>query len=453
VLNQCDIYLNGANATWSTSGTTASGDLDVETVMLHEAGHCLGLDHFGLGNVMQGDVQAGFQKRGLDQQDIDALCQHNPISGGIGSPCPDGGGCGNTVPGIKCVTQPLPTGSAKFCTVGCQDGTGFQCDVPLYCQAANFFSPTFTGACLRSGNTVTTVGSPCVAGSNCSSSLGVCQADVGPGFFPRWVQGYCTQHCEAGQPNCPAGSACTLTPAAFCLASCRVGLADCRPDYSCALTSNGGVCIPSCHADSDCGDVVNYQCRVCDGLCVARQNVSGQIGDVCSVDTQCGAGQICSAVLPGKPGMLCTLPCGKGCGDCPTGAACHPIAPTNALYCLKTCSGPGTCQAGTRCANLPTGRGCVPPCDNDFDCNVGENCVLGDCINPNEDDAGCGAFCMTGDSGHPIIPPKKDGGSGPGGTGGCGCSTPSDFAALLAAAAVLWAMSRRRVRERAWPRR
>lgn len=448
-LNRCDIYANGVpGISWSVGDPTPTGSVDLETVMLHEAGHCLGLDHFGdsaFPTVMQGAIEEGFQRRQLTQYDISALCDRNALQGAIGSPCLADGGCGSTVPGIKCITQPLGTGSAKFCTIGCQTGTGFVCDVPLYCDAATFFNPTFSGACLRAVNTVTAVGAPCTANNQCSSAVGLCNVqDVHPSGLPRWAQGYCSQSCAIGQPPCPAGAQCTDVGGAnpICLKSCRVGLADCRPGYSCAQSVNGGVCVPSCYQDVDCGNSALYQCRTCDGLCVDRQNTSGQIGDLCSQDQQCGAGQLCAS--PGLGQKLCTLSCGVGCGNCPTGSTCHPIPPSNALFCLRTCTGPGTCPTGTRCANLSTGRACVGACINSNECPVGQDCVNGDCFNPGENDGGCEPFCTMFDAGKPITPKKDAGTGGGGGSGGCGCASTADLSGLFALVLVLWVQRLRR---------
>lgn len=457
VLTTCDIYLNGVGINWSVASPTLSGSVDLESVMLHETGHCLGLNHFGsqtFSGVMAGAVQEGYQLRQLSSLDVTGLCERNPIQGQIGSPCLTDGGCGSSVAGIKCINQPLASGSAKFCTVGCATGTGFVCDLPLFCEPATFFSPGKDGACLRAVNTVTRVGAPCNMDNQCGSSVGRCQPqDSQPSGVIRWNQGYCYQTCATGQPVCPAGSQCTALggPAPVCLASCRVGLADCRPGYSCAQSINGGVCVPSCAQDIDCGDVVNFQCRICDGLCVNRQNSSGQIGDFCQQDTQCGAGQLCAKPEPLRPTKLCTISCGSGCGSCPTGSACHPLPPTNALSCLRTCTGSGTCPPGLRCASLSTGRACLGPCNNDDAmCPLGQECFDGDCYNFSED-AGCGAFCMQADSGKPIVVPKRDAGTGGGGSGGCGCATSSELAGLLAVGFVAWALGRKQ-RERAWRR-
>ena len=449
VLVQCDIYLNGVGINWSVSPSTATGSVDLETVMLHEEGHCLGMDHWQpeppFVGVMVGSVQEGFQRRSPGSEDVRALCERNPVQGSVGSPCLADGGCGSTVNGIKCVTQPLASGSAKFCTIGCPTGTGFVCDLPLYCEAASYF-PGSTGACLRAADTITRVGAPCTADNQCNSAMGLCQPQGSqPSGFQRWSQGYCYQTCAQGQAVCPAGSQCTNigNPTPICLLSCRVGLADCRPGYSCAQSVNGGVCVPSCFQDIDCGDVANYQCRTCDGLCVARQNSSGQVGDPCQQDEECGSGQVCTRPDPTKAGKLCTVSCGSGCALCPTGSACHPTAPANALSCLRICTGAGTCPTGTRCANLPTGRACMPPCLSNSDCPVGQDCISGECFNPGEDDAGCGAFCPKVDAGHPIIQPMADAGTG-GGKGGCGCSSV-DLSGFLALIFVGWALSRPRL--------
>lgn len=443
-LEQCDIYLNGVTGiNWSIQDPTPTGSVDLETVMLHEAGHCLGLFHFGSDaypTVMQGAVQEGFQRRTLTQFDVTALCDRNPIIGGVGSPCLADGGCGSTIPNIKCITQPLATGSSKFCTVGCQTNSGAGCELPLYCTAATFFNPTNDGACLRPVNTVTTVGEPCAMNNQCGSAVGLCNVqDAQPSGNVRWSQGYCTQSCAAGQPACPGGSRCTdvgnTNP--LCLKSCRVGLADCRPGYSCAESGSGGVCVPSCYADVDCGNTALYACRTCDGLCVDRQTPGAVVGDLCSVDSQCGLGQLCAT--SGIGGKLCTVSCGVGCGSCPTGSACHPIPPGNALFCMRTCSGHGTCPSGTRCGNLPTGRVCVRSCILSSECPVGQDCVDGDCYNPGEIDAGCEPFCTTIDGGKPIG--KKDAGTGGGGggSGGCGCASTTDFAQLGLVGLVCWA--------------
>ena len=68
-LNEVDIALN-ANKPWSTTGDTNA--YDVKSVVLHEVGHLLGLDHSSdTDAVMYGYIGEGELKRSLTQDDID----------------------------------------------------------------------------------------------------------------------------------------------------------------------------------------------------------------------------------------------------------------------------------------------------------------------------------------------------------------------------------------------
>lgn len=84
-LQNCDTYLNAVDFDWTTDGVVAN-KLDVETVLLHEAGHCLGLDHFFAagGNVMQSTVTPGVSRRALAPIDADALCMRYPSMNAVG---------------------------------------------------------------------------------------------------------------------------------------------------------------------------------------------------------------------------------------------------------------------------------------------------------------------------------------------------------------------------------
>jgi hypothetical protein len=438
VLEQCDIYLNGVTRAWSTTSQPAISAMDVETVLLHEVGHCLGIDHnpYYPDSVMVASVLPGVVKRMLTADDADMLCKRYPAAGGVGSLCPNGDAdCGTG--GLKCVTQPVGTGTVKYCTMGCPTGQNFQCDVPLTCQLSTTFSPSFDGACLRPAANVTQVGKPCTQATDCESSTGSCRLPMLEGTGTTlWIDGYCTQSCAAGQPPCPAASACVsvdLPEGAFdmCLQSCRVGFADCRPGYACAATPTGGVCAPRCENNADCA--AGFACRTCDGLCV-QVNSQTQPGDLCTSDETCGFGQTCIPLDRTSGLRICSSGCGSGCALCPAGSTCQPIPLLGGqFFCLRNCVS-GSCPTPLQCANLPTGRGCVPPCSNDLDCPVGIHCNNGECSNPAIDpDGGCGLLCQTEDSGY-MKPPPGDAGTGGGGNnGGCGCKTspPSLLFALM----------------------
>lgn len=451
VLSTCDAYFNGANHQWSLQAVTPSGYLDFQTVMLHEAGHCFGLDHYGnAGDLMGAVVVPGLNQRALTSNDAQGLCLRYPTSGTAGSPCLGDGGCGTTT--LKCLSQTTASGPLSMCVNGCTVNSGTVCEVPLSCQASSAFAP-MDGACLLPGLAITQVGKPCTGGVECGSGLSLCQVpEAAPSGYQFWANGYCTQACEVGQPPCPAGSTCTLMTdnTRRCLKSCRVGLADCRPEYTCLAVTGGGVCIPRCYTNPDCGSA-SYQCRTCDGLCVAIQSPTGQVGDVCTQDASCGAGQICLATDARSSTRSCTRQCGRGCGTCPTGSSCHPLA-LGDLYCLRDCTGPGTCPGGMRCADFTTGKACMPACQRTTDCPVGLDCVAGECTNsgPIDDGGTCGTLCNVPDGGKPTTPPKPDAGTGGGGgTGGCGCQSSSSPSLALFALLGLLVLSRWRI---AWRR-
>jgi MYXO-CTERM domain-containing protein len=445
VLQTCDIYFNGFAHSWSVDPTTPANTADVETVALHEAGHCLGLGHYFGPSVMEQVVELGESVRSLTQTDVSMLCTRYPLAGESGSPCFADGGCQQT--DLKCVPQPTTNGiTTNLCTRGCSTGANTQCDLPFTCQASTTFSG-FNGACLLPGAIVTAVGRDCVTNPDCGNSVGYCQrpmpASNGQNF---WVDGYCTQACEPGQPPCPAGSICSaLGFGDRCLQSCRVGLADCRVDYACAQVDaigTTGVCVPRCYSNSDCANPTQFTCRTCDGLCVPIQNPGGQLGNPCLQDSECGAGQVCRITNPLSAQKQCVQQCSRGCGVCPSGSTCTP-AGRGELFCLRDCSGPGTCGPALRCADTQVGRSCLPQCNSQAECPVGQACYLGECITPMEGDGGCGPLQCRPDAGRPIVVVPKDAGTGPGGTGGCGCSSvdPSFGFALLG---LITLISRRR---------
>jgi hypothetical protein len=444
VLETCDVYLNAVNFQWSTTLPTATDFMDLQSVLLHEFGHCLGLDHhsFHPDDVMQPSIPKGTSRRTLTVADTGSLCDRNPVAGAVGAPCFADGGCG--ADGGTCVTQNVNSVPKTFCSIGCNTGTGFVCELPLSCKAANFFAPTYTGACLMNDGSETDVGKACTADNQCGSSAGLCkQPFQGISGTTFWQSGYCTQNCLPGRPPCPGGAACTTIAVGddICLAQCRVGYADCRPGYACAQTTNGGVCVPECLNDLDCGDTSVWQCRTCDGLCIEKQNPSGQVGDVCTADSQCGPGQICGRFSASNNLRICTIGCARGCGVCPTGSACHPVGLKQELYCLRSCS-QGTCAAGEQCAQLPTGRGCFPGCTFDGDCAVGMVCnPYGECVEFGNGDGGC-PFCPGNDDAGNA--PRKDAGTGNGNNGNCGCSTLSGAQTFLALSLVLSFSARRR---------
>jgi len=68
--------------TWSTATPTPSGQTDIESVMLHEFGHFLGLDHSTPPAIMQPSIPPATQRRALtsdDQQGAQAIYGSEPV--------------------------------------------------------------------------------------------------------------------------------------------------------------------------------------------------------------------------------------------------------------------------------------------------------------------------------------------------------------------------------------
>ena len=433
VLETCDSYFNAIGFSWSTDTNLAATEFDVQSIVLHEAGHCLGLNHQDdVAAVMDSTVVGGRIRRVLNQTDVGAICARYPVDGTVGSPCLAGDTCASA--DLKCLTQPNTGGlTQKLCSRGCGLGTNTNCELPTTCQPSSAFSG-FNGACLMPGNQVNHVGAACGDATTCGSGNAICKppqpATNGNSF---WVDGYCTQNCATGDPMCPAGSTCTaLNEGPQCTQNCRIGLADCRPEYACAPIDEietQGVCIPRCYANSDCADPSTQTCRTCDGLCVNNQNPVGQIGDVCLDSSTCGAGQVCRVTSRSLTQKQCTQQCSRGCAVCPSGTTCT-ATDTGELLCLRQCTGHGTCPLGLRCEDTASGKVCLPKCQSNSDCKVGDTCLSGECYPPEGADAGCmSSICMKPDAGRPINPTPRDAGTGNGGSGGCGCTT-SDPAAL-----------------------
>lgn len=460
-LYQCDIYLNAFDYAWSTSTPTPAGSFDVQTVLMREIGHCLGLGD-NLGNVdyvMYPSVSPGQQKRALHAEDVNQLCSYYPANG-YGSPCnPAASTC---VAPYQCKQPPLPDGGvgSAYCMAGCAyvDGAANPCAPPFVCKSSTLM-PGFSGACLPSYGAETAVGRACTAQAQCGSVDAVCILENNPAplpsGFPQWQGGYCSQDCSAGKPPCPSGSTCYNTPAGSrCLKTCRPGSAECRTGYACSpmagLDAGVGACVSACHHDADCGSDGTQSCRTCDGICQAKKVASAEIGDSCATAAECGIGQACLKFWWSTVGV-CSQPCGAACNACPSGSACLPAGSDGEGYCLKSC-GVGTCAAGQQCGLVGTGQGCIPACSNDLACPSGYRCSFGQCVSSTSvADGGSCLLCFEGGQGNPPGPGGgADGGITDPPTGGCGCQGAGG--ALALALPLLAGLLLTAGRRRSWPR-
>jgi hypothetical protein len=234
----------------------------------------------------------------------------------------------------------------------------------------------------------------------------------------------------------------------WCLQNCDPALGGgCRPHYSCASIGGSNVCVSACRGDVDCPNALGgaQSCRICDGLCFAKDHPGTQIGAPCTNNANCGPGQYCFKFYYSLEG-ICTQSCSSVCGACPNGSTCTLVPPNNTL-CTRDCQ-PGTCAGTQQCGPVAGGWGCMPKCANVADCPTGWSCYYGQCTNPliAGDAGGTCALCFHGEGGAGGGGNESDGGSGGGGTpnGVCGCEAGG--AGLLALAAVFasWSALRRR---------
>lgn len=447
-LYQCDIYLNAVDYKWSTLTPTPSDALDLQSLVLHEIGHCMGLGHSeALDDVMFGAHEYGAQRRTLTQRDKDKACAVFPQTGAVGSPCSTTPDCQKA--SLQCVKPPLPDGGTgpSMCSKACQTGVPGGCDDPFVCKPFAFDAGTGTnGACLPSrGDFVTQVGAPCKTQDQCGSPTGICQPeDELPSGFPAWQGGYCTQNCATGQPPCPAGAECVQFDATNfrCLKTCRLGTGDCRMGYSCLRIDDAlNLCVPTCHSNADCGGGGSV-CRSCDGTCVAAQNTQGQIGDRCQSATQCGPGQVCLLLGADAGTGVCSQSCATAACACPAGSSCHALA-NGDRYCFKDCTVHSACGPGLQCGQLASGRACVAQCTTNNECAVGTTCSGGYCTVPGADGGTC-ELCAP-DGGTTPVRPTPDAGTQPPSSGGCGCRSDGATGGLLIAiAAALFSLRARR---------
>ncbi|MCP3141193.1 zinc metalloprotease [Pyxidicoccus xibeiensis] len=460
---QCDIYLNAVDHRWSTATVTPAGAMDLQSILMREIGHCLGLgdiyDIYDESPVMYFELAAGVSKRQLARYDRDALCRFYPQAGAVGSPCGNNGTCSG---GLTCVSAPSTTNkdvTLQVCARGCTGTTEGECPAPYVCRASSAVSG-FTRACLPAlPDSLTPVGQACdgSSGSCGTSAAGRCipptplpSGGTTPSGFDRWDDGYCTESCS-GPGTCPSGSECSDVEGQgrMCLKRCGSGTGDCRPGYACAPRPEGDVCVPGCYGDVDCSGSAS-SCRLCDRVCVTRQASGGQVGDPCSADTQCGTNQYCLK-LNGNSQGVCAQPCALQACACPGGTTCRVVDGTGERACMRDCS-QGSCVAPLQCSAVESNSAaCLPACRSAQDCPPNMLCGGGACYDPKaRPDAGTCTLC--GDAGPPP-PPPVDAGPGEGsvgGPGGCGCQgAPVSAAAFLGALVVVLLFAGRR---RVWHR-
>lgn len=254
---EADIRVNGVDFQWSTTGDVQRPDL--QSVIVHELGHALGLMHSANPEAtMYYRVRLGTtHARTLHPDDVAGVCYLYPAA-----------------------AQPCAADS----------------DCPIFWAAyggSNARTRCEAGSCVVGSARL--YGSECFEGGDCSG--GLCLAD--PGNPPASEPGFCSETCSAG--SCPGGDFCSQ-------GRCIVGRVDCVADADCGGMSR------VCARDLD----GRYRClRLClqDSVCFMTP------GAVCHGGTGANPAGLCRVPGPKTPGEVCDH--GLECASlsCTAGAA------------------------------------------------------------------------------------------------------------------------------------
>jgi MYXO-CTERM domain-containing protein len=193
-IHDADIHLNGVDHVFSLDG--APGTQDVRSVLVHEMGHALGLDHVPDARATMAVAGSGLRWRSLEKVDRDAVCALYPGTGAAG-----------------CGVLPCPAGFS--CVAGRCQNAGTKSDVCSPCVRE-------TGACEAAGDDARCIdlGSGRVCGRACTGD-----AECGVGFA-------CRPTTEAGDLQCVS------------LEDCRNGANVCTTNAECAgATCQNGACV------------------------------------------------------------------------------------------------------------------------------------------------------------------------------------------------------------------
>ncbi|MBL8934628.1 MAG: matrixin family metalloprotease [Archangium sp.] len=429
-ITDADMELNN-NSTWANDGRQTA--IDYESVVTHEAGHFVGMDHTNSGNaVMNPSVGNGVVKRALLAPDVSDLCTMYPgAAGGQGATCTSATQCAG---GRVCEGA---SGSTNLiCTQDCT-AVGATCPTGFSCQAS-----TAGFACLPQVG-VSDLCRFCTTGADCVT--GQCLTN---GSGNNWCSTTCNPSvagaCGAGYNCTTIGTSSYCIPTASCTNQCTVATAatDCAPGYECV----GGSCNPTGNVGDRCE--VSGVCNMC-GQCITDatdpnlafcRSCCNGLGECAGcTSTTCTSGQSCTG-LSGSTERVCVPSSGASlCQACSATVSCQSGLNCVAGLCRSPCNptNPGTCAA---CAAVSGGGGvCVCGPSETADegqacsftvpiriCRTGLRCSSGTCRTPCTPTApvpcGTGFTCSNVGGANVCIPGGAGGGSAGGGPAGGGTS-------------------------------
>lgn len=365
-------FNNGVD--WSDN--LAPNTYDMESVVLHEAGHFLGLKHTDNSqiSVMFPTVQFAEAKRQLEAPDTDDVCNvYQGQPGAQGTSCPPTGCFG----GLVCEGAPGASATQKFCTRDCTGATDTTCPQGYSCQ------PSTAGYGCLAQQGATDLCNFCSSGADCST--GMCLTD---GAGHNWCSRSCSSNAQCGAGyNCnqsSLGAICEPVAGSMCNKQCT-SASQCALGYTCTsgtCTATGGVgdhceIAGFCQACMVCGLDPNVNtvafCRQC---CSPGNDATSACPSTCAALSSCSGGQTCSQIPLTGAGSVCLPTNGGGaCMTCGTTADCMVGLVCVGGRCHGTCNAqnPGTCTA---CVKDPNSTQYVCACASEV-MGVGDSCGNG----------------------------------------------------------------------------
>jgi MYXO-CTERM domain-containing protein len=353
VITDADITLNNVNWKFTTDQTMVGmgtpAKVDLQTVVTHEAGHFVGLDHSTDPTAVMYGINNQPIKRVLAEDDIKAICflypNGMPVPSMPGVPPTNGGPVGAPCQRATDCTSALCVNDGSIMRVYCSQ----MCTLTQTGACPSGFTCTQTpqGNFCLIPNTIDEMCDPCRSGQQCSS--GYCVS------VPEFNQnmGFCTRPCDPtpGQPaQCPSGYSCTAVEG-------QTGGA-CTPNTGvCEPVGRGGqdqTCFPdgSCKSGFDCVEYypnsgLKYCYFACDPMFAGSSCNQGggtrctPVAMMTNVDVcfdVVGPGQRCIPAIcdntsfcaydenMGISSALCYRVCNNGVSDCPAHEQCMGFA-------------------------------------------------------------------------------------------------------------------------------
>lgn len=393
-LADADIVINDRDYTWRTDGQ----DTDLISVVAHEFGHFLGLDHCndnntcGYGEAIMYASYAGANMRMPRADDTEGVCALYPgaSTSGFGAPCSGNSACtsgvcasdgycsqscGSCPDNYRCGND---SGHSSICLKADQGGQGV-CEV-----CTNASSCADGGTCVgglpeaNSGRCL----QPCGANNSCGANFTCVVIDLGnnqTGNYCAPQSMDCTDVTASGDPglgqsctgSCATGLSCLGSNGAatgICSQACGSG---CPSGYGCTTTQVGDYCFPTVAEGASCG--LYDLCDGGNGRClIPAEGASPVCYRSCANNGSCGSNQTCetTTLTDNSQVQICTPPAAMsdrtGC-SCNTGSGCQ-----SGCSCDSDCWSAGSCSCDTTAA-CDANCSCDPNCSQDrCDCDASD---------------------------------------------------------------------------------